>query len=120
MSQNATFNVLHSASCLTGLNICLKFHKHILNSFNVIEGQDLATETAIYKVQRGVTKQIHAQELCFLRSAHRVIKLNIRMKFHEDIMNAFHVRERTLFCEGRTAMAKTMSPHPEGGEGIKS
>ena len=67
----------------------------------------------------GITKQIHAQEVCFLRSAYRPIKLNIRMKFHQDILNGFQVRERTPFCEGRSAMAK-MSPHPEGEGGIKS
>ena len=59
----------------------MKFHEYILNSFNVTEGQDLVKETAIHKVQRGVTKKIHMQELCFLRSARRPIKLNIRMKF---------------------------------------
>ena len=59
------------------LTICVKFHKNILNSFNVIEGQDLVTETAIYKDQRGVTKKIHMQKLCFLRSAHRPIKILI-------------------------------------------
>ena len=50
-----------SALCKSSLviNICVKFHKNILNSFNVIEGQDLVAESAIYKVQRGVTKKIH-------------------------------------------------------------
>ena len=43
------------------------------------------------------------------------IKLNIRMKFHEDILKIFQVRERARFCDGRTDMAKTMSPHPEAG-----
>ena len=36
------------------------------------------------------------------------------MKFHEDILNGFQVRQRNRFCNGRTAMAKTMSLHPEG------
>ena len=51
-------------------------------------GQDLVTETAVYKVQMGVTKTMHMQELWFLRSACRPIKLNIRMKFHEDIFSS--------------------------------
>ena len=118
VTKNATFKVLHSASRLIVLNICVKFHKNILNSFNVMEGQDLVTETIIYKVQRGVAKKIHMQELCFLRSARRPTKLNIRMKFHEDILSVLEVRERTLFCDGWTTMAKRMSPHPEGGGGI--
>ena len=109
VTKNATFKVLHSASRLTVLNICVKFHKTILNSFNVIEGQDLVTETAIYKVQRGVTKKIHMQELWFLHSARHPIKLNIRMKFHEDILNAFQVRERTRFCDGG-AFQNNVSP----------
>ena len=104
--------ILHSASRLIVFNICMKFPENILNSFNII---DLVTETAIYKVQRGVTKKIHKQELWFLSSARRPIKLNIRMKFHEDILNGFQVRERTRFCDGQTAMSKTISPRPEGG-----
>ena len=57
------------------------------------------------------------QELWFLHSACCPIKLNIRMKFHEDILNVYQVRERTRFCDGRAAMAKTMSPHPVVGGG---
>ena len=50
----------------------------------------------------GVTKKIHKQELWFLRSVRRPIKLNIRMKLREDILNGFQVRERTLFGDGQT------------------
>ena len=53
------------------LNIYVKFHKSIFNSFNVIEGQDMATKTAIYKVQGGVTKMINMQELWFLHSSYQ-------------------------------------------------
>ena len=52
-------------------------------------------------------------------SSRRPIKLNIRMKFHEDILDGFKVRGQTRFFDGQTAMAKTMSPHPKGGGGIK-
>ena len=41
------------------------------------------TVTAIYKVQRGITK-IHNQELWFLHSARRRTEINICMKFYED------------------------------------
>ena len=33
--------------------------------------------------------------------------------YSEDILNVFQVRERTVFCDGRTAMTKLMSPHPD-------
>ena len=51
------------------------------------------------------------------------------MKFHDDILNDFQVRERIRFCDGQTAIAKTMSPHPEvcvcgggggGGVGVRA
>ena len=65
-------------------------------------GHDFAVETATYKVQRGITKTIYIQELWFLRSAHRLMLVNISMTFHEDILNGFQVAERTRFCDGRT------------------
>ena len=68
----------------------------------LLSGQDLVTETAIYKVQRGIAKKLNKQELWFLCSACCSIKLDIRMKFHEDILNGFQVRERTRFCDGQT------------------
>ena len=38
----------------------------------------------------------------FLRSAHRLMLVNISLKFHEDILNGFQITERTRFCDGRT------------------
>ena len=67
----------------------MKFHKNILISFNVIE----RTGHCYLQGSKGVTKKIHTQELWFLRFARRPIKLNIRMKFHEDILNVFQVRD---------------------------
>ena len=49
----------------------MKFHEDILNGFKVIEWTQFVTETATYKVQRGITQKIYIQELQFLRSAHR-------------------------------------------------
>ena len=57
-------------------------------------GHDFVTETATYKVQRGITQSIYIQELWFLRSAHRLILVNISMMFHESILNGFQVTER--------------------------
>ena len=50
------------------------------------------------KVQRDVTQKVSIQELWFLRSARHLMLINICMKFHEDILNAFKVTERTWFC----------------------
>ena len=40
------------------------------------------------------------QELCFLRSAPRLMLMliDIYLKFHEDSLNGFQVTERTWFC----------------------
>ena len=47
------------------VNIYMKFHEDILNGFEVIE-RTLITDTAKYKVQRGITTKLHKQELWFL------------------------------------------------------
>ena len=39
------------------------------------------------------------QELCFLRSAHPLMLIDIYMKFCEDSLNSFQVVERTRFCD---------------------
>ena len=61
-------------------------------------GHDFVTETATYKVQRGITLTLYIRELWFLRSASRQMLVNISMKFHKDILNGFQVIERTRFC----------------------
>ena len=47
----------------------------------------------IAKNQRGITKTIYVQELWFLRSAHRLMLVNISVTIHEDILNGFQVTE---------------------------
>ena len=64
------------------LKICMKFYQDILNGFKFIQ-RSFLTATAIYKVQRGITK-IHNQELWFLHSARRRTEIKICMKFYED------------------------------------
>ena len=61
--------------------------------FKLESGHDFVTETATYKVHRGITNKIHIQELWFLRSAHRLMVVNISMTFHEDILNGLQVTE---------------------------
>ena len=61
------------------------------------------------------------QELLFLRSARRLMLIDICMKFHEDSFKGFQVTERTRFrtdrrtdrCPGKN----NMSPNPSGGGG---
>ena len=70
-------------------------------SYKLQSGHDFVTETATYKVQRGITQTIYIQELRFLQSAHRLMLVNISMTFHEDILNGFQVTERVdgiIFC----------------------
>ena len=68
--------------------------------FKLQSGHDFVTETATYKFQRGVPQNIYIQELWFLCSAHRLMFVNISLKFHEDILNGCQVTERTLLCDG--------------------
>ena len=51
-------------------------------------------ETTIFNVRRPITPKICDSELRFLRSARRVIVLNI-CKFHDNILNDFEVTKRT-------------------------
>ena len=66
--------------------------------FKLQSGHDFDTETATYKVQRGITQKICIQKLWFLRCAHRLMLVTISMTFHEDILNGFQVTERTALC----------------------
>ena len=43
------------------------------------------------------------QELWFLHSAHRLMLIDIYMKFLEYILNKFQVTERTQFCDRQTS-----------------
>ena len=61
--------------------------------FKLQSGHDFVTETATYKVQRGITQKLYTQELWLLRSAHRLMLVNIFLTFHEDILNSFQVTE---------------------------
>ena len=60
------------------------------------------------------------QELWFLHSAHRLMLIDICMKFRKDNLNDFQVIERTRFCDRRTdertdAREKTICiPTPKG------
>ena len=63
------------------------------------------------------------QELPFLRSARRLMLIDICMKFREDSFRGFQVTERTRFVTDRRTDGRTdrrpgknnMSPNPSGG-----
>ena len=64
------------------------------------------------------------QELPFLRSARRLMLIDICMKFREDSFRGFQVTERTRFVTDRRTDRQTdrrpgknnMSPNPSGGD----
>ena len=64
------------------------------------------------------------QELPFLHSAHRLMLIDICMKFREDSFRGFQVTERTQFVTDRRTDIRTdgrpgknnMSPNPSGGD----
>ena len=70
--------------------------------FKLQSEHDFVTETATYKVQRGITKNIYIQKLWFLRSAYRIMLVNISLKFHADILNGFQITEQIRFCDRQT------------------
>ena len=60
------------------------------------------------------------QELPFLHSAHRLMLIDICMKFREDSLRGFQVTERTRFVTDRRTDRRlgknNMSPNPSGGD----
>ena len=68
------------------------------------------------------------QELPFLHSAHRLMLIDICMKFREDSFRGFQATERTRFVTDRQTHGQTdgrtsgrprknnMSPNPSGGD----
>ena len=60
------------------------------------------------------------QELPFLHSAHRLMLIDICMKFREDSFRGFQVTERTRFVTDRRTSRRSgknnMSPNPSGGD----
>ena len=60
------------------------------------------------------------QELPFLRSARRLMLIDICMKFREDSFRGFQVIERTRFVTDRRTSGRlgknNMSPNPSGGD----
>ena len=64
---------------------------------------EFVVEMAICNVQSGITLKVRNPELRFLFSARCLMVLNICVQFHENIINAFAVTERTR-VRGKIAM----------------
>ena len=86
---------LHSAYPLMLVDICMKFHDASLYGLKVIEQTRWRQDFVRDKVQREITQKIYMQELPFLHSAHRLMLVDICMKFHDASLYGLKVIERT-------------------------
>ena len=66
-------------------------------------GHEYGVEMAIFNVQRAITPKVCNPKLRLMRSARRLMRLNICVKFHENILNGFEVTEWTRVC-GKNAI----------------
>ena len=73
----------------------MQFRKDSLNSFQVIERSRFRDGQS----SKGIPQKLQRQEFWFLRSARRLMLVNIHMKFREDSLNCFQVKEQTRFCD---------------------
>ena len=80
------------------VNISMKFHEGIFNGLKVIERTQFCHRNCYLQSSKG--HNLYIQELWFVRSARRLMLINISMKFHEDILNGFQYTEWTRFCHG--------------------
>ena len=83
------------------LIICVKFHENILNGFEVTERTRACGKIAIFQCSKAITRKECNPELWFLCSAHRLILLNICLKFHENISNGLELRSGQGFVTDR-------------------
>ena len=70
----------------------MKFRENSLNNFQVIERTRFCDP-------KGNNLKKYKCKLWVLRSAHRLMLIDIYMKFREDSLNRFQVIERTRFCD---------------------
>ena len=86
---------LHSACPLKLVDIYMKFHDASLYDLKVIERTRCRQDFVMDNVQREITQKIQMQELPFLHSAHRLMLVDICMKFHDASLYGLKVIERT-------------------------
>ena len=78
----------------------MTFNEDILNGFQVTERKRFCDGQTDRQVEKGTTQKVQIQELCFLRSAYRLMLVYICLKFDEVILNGLQVTERKRFCHG--------------------
>ena len=69
----------------------MKFYEYILNSSSY-RADTILSRNCYLKVQRNVTQKVSIQELWFLHSAHRLMLVNICLKFHEDTITVLKLQ----------------------------
>ena len=110
---------LHSAHYLMLIDISMKFSEDSLNGFQVIKWTRFC-----YRAQGNNSKSINARIMLLMLSAHRLMLIDIYMKFCEDSLNSFQVREWTWVWQRdrdrqTDAQGKNnMSPNLKGGRDI--
>ena len=67
------------------IDIYMKFLEDILNRFQVTQRHDFVTDN----IPREITQKVKMQVLWFLHAAHRLMLIDIYMKFREDSLNGF-------------------------------
>ena len=78
-----------------------EFHDASLYGLKLIERTRWRQDFVRDKVQREITPKKLMQELPFLRSARRLMLIDICMKFREDSLRGFQVTEGTPFVTDR-------------------
>ena len=73
----------------------MKFHENILNNFQVIEW----ARNDHCQISKGNNSK-NVDKLWFLWCAHCLMMLYISMKFHENILNGFHMKLPLLNFKG--------------------
>ena len=76
------------ALCMSS-NVGYYFYE-VLNGLKVLERTQFCHRNCyLQRLKKHNSNNIYIQELWFLRSARRLMLINISMKFHEDILNVF-------------------------------
>ena len=81
------------------IDIHIKFREDILNGFELKE----RTYFSDGQSSKGNNSKSINEELWLLRSARRLVLIDIYMKFLEEILNMIQVTERTRFRDGQSS-----------------
>ena len=74
----------------------MKFHRKILNSFQVTERTRVKRQILLFPTSKGhISKIRYPESRFFLYSAHRLMLVDIPMRFHHGVFNSFQDTEPT-------------------------